>query len=521
MPGRWRLAPVFATSTPEPDRDSVDLRVQAGGPRRPALDLQLKATTSLDQPSDGFLRFRLNIKNYDDLRVATQTPRLLVVLELPRNQSQWMTVTSEELVLRRRAYWLSLREGYDPGSRTGIRHGSPSRQQRLRRQRAANAHGTLPHAGDDLMKVSIRDSDALRAVPPTALAAYAQAGGWRKSDPYGVHSDVYIGEGLPEILVPRTARLADYASVVATLIEIFSQVAEQDELTVYRSLVTADRDVVRLRAGESDDGSLTLRDGIDLVAGAHDLMLSAACSLRKPQAVYRPGANREASDLVNRVRLGQTDQGSFVVTLLTPVVPPPMLELFPNPDDRQAPIERRMTSRLAEALTAAREAAGTSDGSAFAEAVGRGVSANLCEALVRIVEPFPTLDVSVSWARTRPQTVPTTVVRFGRGDAPILREAARLLRERAPPARCASLWFRSPSETRRGRRRRNNPTLRPKSTGNDSQSWRFWSARTTNGRSRPTRTGRWSRVTGDLERAGQRWRLLNPHIEGVLCDDEQ
>ncbi len=73
------------TSTPELDRDSVDLRIQASGPQRPALELQLKATVDLGPPQTGELRFRLSIKNYDDLRTATQTPRLLVVLELPKD----------------------------------------------------------------------------------------------------------------------------------------------------------------------------------------------------------------------------------------------------------------------------------------------------------------------------------------------------------------------------------------------------------------------------------------------------
>ena len=103
----------FLTSVPEPDRDSVDLRIQAGGPRRPALDLQLKATVDFGEPQAGVLPFRLPIKNYNDLRVLTQTPRLLVVLELPKDESQWMTVTAEELILRRRAYWLSLQRGHD------------------------------------------------------------------------------------------------------------------------------------------------------------------------------------------------------------------------------------------------------------------------------------------------------------------------------------------------------------------------------------------------------------------------
>ena len=103
----------FATAVPEPDRDSVDVRIMAGGPRRPALDLQLKATADLAEVQDGFRQFRLRIKNYNDLRVETQTPRLLVVLDLPWDRAQWMTVTAEELVLRRRAYWMSLQQGHE------------------------------------------------------------------------------------------------------------------------------------------------------------------------------------------------------------------------------------------------------------------------------------------------------------------------------------------------------------------------------------------------------------------------
>ena len=102
----------FVTSTPKPDRDSIDLRIQAGGSLCPALDLQLKATDALGKSQAGFLPFRLSIKNYDDLRADTQTPRLLV-FELPKDESRWMTVTTEELILRRRAYWLSLQQGHD------------------------------------------------------------------------------------------------------------------------------------------------------------------------------------------------------------------------------------------------------------------------------------------------------------------------------------------------------------------------------------------------------------------------
>ena len=103
----------FLVSVPYPDRDSIDLRVQAGDGFRPALDLQLKASTKLAPGRDRLIRFRLPIKNYDDLRGKTQTPRLLVVLELPADEAKWVTVTPEKLILRRRAYWLSLQQGFD------------------------------------------------------------------------------------------------------------------------------------------------------------------------------------------------------------------------------------------------------------------------------------------------------------------------------------------------------------------------------------------------------------------------
>ncbi len=103
----------YSVSVPEPDRDSVDLHIQAGGAYRPALDLKLKATARIGEARDGFMPFRLSIKNYDDLRVETQTPRLLVVLELPRDEARWMIVTAEELALRRRACWLSLQRNHD------------------------------------------------------------------------------------------------------------------------------------------------------------------------------------------------------------------------------------------------------------------------------------------------------------------------------------------------------------------------------------------------------------------------
>lgn len=99
----------YTVDTANLDRDGIDLRIHAGRPLHPALDLQLKATVNLGEARDGYYHYPLNAKNYESLRIETIAPRLLVVLDLPREEEQWLTVTAGNLVMRRCAYWLSLK----------------------------------------------------------------------------------------------------------------------------------------------------------------------------------------------------------------------------------------------------------------------------------------------------------------------------------------------------------------------------------------------------------------------------
>ena len=361
------------------------------------------------------------------------------------------------------------------------------------------------------MKASIRDRDALRAVSPEALSAYARVAGWVRRERYRGNSDFYAGRDLPEIIIPRNQDLGDYATVVSTLIGTFAEVFDQDELTVYRDLVTADRDVIRVRIAGEGDGSLAMKDAMNLLGGARDLLLAAACSLPEARRLYRVGANRWATDLVRRIRLAQTEQGSFVLVLLSPVVL----------DDSVDPIERRLTPRLAEALGAVRsatEVAAAGDERPFAKVVENGVSANLCEALVRLIGPFPELDISVAWARTRLMTSPRTAVRFGGRDAAILKEAARSLRgrESRPGVRLHGFVARL---KRKGAE--DGTVFVQASIDKQTASVAAVLQRADYERAIQAHRDR-ARIIleGDVERAGQRWHLLNARLVEVVSDDD-
>ena len=378
------------------------------------------------------------------------------------------------------------------------------------------------------MNTIISDPNTLRAVTPTALSTYARTAGWAKAEPYGDYSDVYAGPSLPEIIIPRTQRLGDYALVVAQLIGIFARTSEVSETAIYHDLIIADRDVIRARAPDAaGDGSIDLISGAKLVDGARGLVLAAACALGDPQPLYRAGDDREANDLLRRMRLGQTEHGSFVVTLMTPTIPPPTTEfLSVGAEVNTAPVDRRVTRRLGQALTATRHAAELAyggDDHAFHQAVSEGVSANLCDALGNMIKPFPTLEISISWAKTRPAA--RQAFSFSNADAPILRAAARSFRSREP-RRSVQLSGSVHTLRRDESDRDGTVTIKARIYGATrsvtttlTQSDYARAIRAHDARAPLT-------VSGDLERTGRRWHLHNPRIIQIVTaaatqDEEQ
>lgn len=288
------------------------------------------------------------------------------------------------------------------------------------------------------MKAHIVDREALLAVTPLALRAYATAEGWVSVEQYGGHSQVYAFGDVGEIILPGTQALADYANVVADIIRNLASVENRDELQVYRDIASADRDVVRVRLPEADDdGSVGVEVGVQLVSSARDLMLSAACAAWNPQRSYRAGRVGIADSYMSKVRMGQTEQGSFVVTLLAPV--PPQIEPQQENlwgDVLNEPFERKVTRRLSGGLDAAASAIeqynlGGGVG-VFEESVHKGVSSNLFDAASRLSDRDDGFEVSITWARTRPTPHRRWSRSFTRADGEVMREVSRIFRERRP-----------------------------------------------------------------------------------------
>ncbi len=104
---------------PDPDVDSIDATIRSGAPHWDVIDIQLKATASPNLGEDG-LHSRLRRKNYNNLVRSRTAPLLLIVLDLPSNESEWVDCTPDRLIVSKCGWWCSLygQERIDAGSRT-------------------------------------------------------------------------------------------------------------------------------------------------------------------------------------------------------------------------------------------------------------------------------------------------------------------------------------------------------------------------------------------------------------------
>jgi len=291
------------------------------------------------------------------------------------------------------------------------------------------------------MKAIVSDLDTLRSLKPLELVQYLRFKGWQQDSELGTKATLWVRAdgGGDEIVLPKRRDFADFDLRMAEVLKTLAKTEARSQLDILRDVQTASSDLVRLRAPARDavDGSLAIDSAVSFVESARDLMLAAACAAIDKRSYFATRKAQQATDYLERVRMGQTERGSFVLTILSPV--PPTLKsdqgaLFPvePPEPYERAVTRTLARSLAAVSAAAETAAAHGDMKPFFDAVQWGVSANLCEAIVRIshVSVDEGVDVAIAWSPSRAVAAETPSRIRLQGDAiPLIEEAARLFRE--------------------------------------------------------------------------------------------
>ena len=287
---------------------------------------------------------------------------------------------------------------------------------------------------------------AAPALRPQLVAAYLHAHGWSKMREIGDVGAVWKlnrDSGSPLIIhLPLQSGLADNSIRMFEALVALEEAEARPLPQILTDIESVDSDVVRLRlmGPDVENGTVPLAVAGELFTQARELMVASAYTVerigrrvvpsQRPQSVY---------DYLKRLRLGQTERGSFVMTVHSPVAPALNSQMVLPDIEEFVPFERQVTTRLTRVLYAAKRAVDLAMDERSFDEFERGeaalVSANHLEAISQLLRGSGarSLSIAVQWAPIRPQITeaPSEVV-FTADTVDVLTEAAHIIRAKEP-----------------------------------------------------------------------------------------
>lgn len=292
------------------------------------------------------------------------------------------------------------------------------------------------------MKVQIRDAETLSTLSIVGLRSYLDSKEWKNEGAWGDRPAlIYVKEHAGrswDILVPTRDTVADYPERMADAVAALAAVEDCSQLDILNNLkFAAFSDVIRLNSMNGIAREpISLRRSADLLDGTYRMVAAAADAVESPRAAYSGSHSSEVTEYLENVRQLPEYVEGYSLALYSHVPA--------DIDNKQGflgseydiPFARRATDKLAQALehadAAISESVDKDTISPFEDAVGYGVSANLCASVANIVEKGKGVEIGIQWAAALPAKAPNAKFRFPEYSAGILNEAAKFVRETEP-----------------------------------------------------------------------------------------
>jgi hypothetical protein len=268
------------------------------------------------------------------------------------------------------------------------------------------------------------ENDALaQSVDYTDALQYLVHRGWQRvrsrTDAVAI-----LRKGPAEVVLPLDRELGDYGEAIARAAARIAALEGGTAHSILEDLHHPRTDT--LRAGRTDagteDGSLGFDAAAAMLAGLRRSLLASACSVERPAERFHRRMNlKRPQEFINKCRIGQTEHGSFVVTVLCP------LEL--DQLELADPFGRKTVETLIGSVNKAVHLLRTDGAARVAEDVP-ALSANLCDALVDMMPKDERGDLwlGASWSPLLPAPALPTRVQIDRDLYAAFEGLARSLR---------------------------------------------------------------------------------------------
>ena len=272
--------------------------------------------------------------------------------------------------------------------------------------------------------------ESLRGLRLLVLRPYLESRGWERAPDYKGALAVFKkrSNSIHQLLVPIRPEFDDFEDQMSALISRIAEAEGRSARAVLQEIYATQVDTLRYRviSSRASGGTLPLEHGISLLEGARRSLLAAACTVLSPGRTYHPRMSfTPAEEFVDACELGQTEEGSFTVVVRCP------LQYSDEITMGDIPFTRRATDTLFGSVSALVEAIEQDRANSVMHphASGARITANLCDALLKMQADAGSVELSVTWASSLPNpTRPSNAVTIWSEMFPRISDVGKFLR---------------------------------------------------------------------------------------------
>lgn len=207
---------------------------------------------------------------------------------------------------------------------------------------------------------------------------------------------VYRNSVNAELLFPKQS-IDDIEYIIDRNINILASTLSCEPEKLLKIILNRIDDEFKFQIIHDDvsNGTIPLDDGMKLIEGGKELLTSSANSLISPKPYYLGKNNQTIIEYLDKIRLGQTEIGSYIVNIFVDIKDHEKQELFDeNYFGRK--VSRRVLSNLQELNSTVKDYKKNNKIEIFDEAVANGISANLCKSILDLGGEINERDVHIA-----------------------------------------------------------------------------------------------------------------------------
>lgn len=278
--------------------------------------------------------------------------------------------------------------------------------------------------------------DILKAIPElkfTELQAYLRNTGWTRIETPKSTIALFQKQSLKdffEVVLPLDKNFGDYVYRIVDVLEGIAASENREVHQIITDLMLPPSDTVRYRVISKDTtgGTISFVDGFNLLESAKKSLFTIACDIIQPEKYHKRLGLKEAKQFIEECRLGQTEKGSFIASIICPFVNnskedrAQQLSIFNKEDEFKNSFTRKVTLRLMNSLDTIKQAIDRGEQNRIVDLEGESIiSANFLESIVDLQfrRDNSEIEIATSWSNLALEQSSQKAVKFSNDYIPV------------------------------------------------------------------------------------------------------